>query len=338
MKNLLKFVIFILFVAIGTAGLLSFFGLKPTGYIPDNGTDIQVRSGESVRSLSMRLENDRYIGSAILFEVIVRATNLDKQLRTGWFHIDKDSSTLDIIKTIFSGRLLTVRFTIPEGSTVRQIRDILVNNGIVEPEEIDRLLNNPNYTSIIGLDGFRSAEGFLFPDTYTVNKGTLAADILAVLVRQFYNEVSKIYPQYRSLSHNEFFKKIIIASIIEKEVRSYEEAPIVAGVFYNRIENGMLLQSCATVQYILDKPKERLLFEDLEIDNPYNTYLYRGLPPGPVSNPGREALNAAFYPTSHNYLFFVVKDPVLGTHHFSRTFAEHLAAQERYKAIRGFFD
>lgn len=128
-----------------------------------------------------------------------------------------------------------------------------------------------------------------------------------------------------------------MASIIEREVKNKEEAPIVAGVFYNRLKQNIKLQSCATIQYILEKPKEHLLETDLLIDNSYNTYLYYGLPPGPICNPGATALNAAFHPANHNYLYFVVQDPAKGTHYFSSTYQEHLSAQRKYKAIKGFY-
>jgi UPF0755 protein len=128
-----------------------------------------------------------------------------------------------------------------------------------------------------------------------------------------------------------------VASIIEKEVKVNEESSIVAGIFYNRLKTGMKLQSCATIQYVLDKPKEQLLESDLFIDNPYNTYFYRGLPPAPISNPGYHAIKAAFFPEKHNYLFFVVKDPAKGTHYFSTNYEEHLRAQKQYKQLKGFY-
>ncbi|HDR67528.1 MAG TPA: endolytic transglycosylase MltG, partial [Bacteroidaceae bacterium] len=116
---------------------------------------------------------------------------------------------------------------------------------------------------------------------------------------------------------------VTLASIVEREVVVDKERPIVAGVFYNRLKDDWNLQSCATVQFILGKQKDRLTFDDLEIKNPYNTYVNQGLPPGPIGNPGRKSLEAAVYPAEHDYYFFVTKKDNSGEHYFSRTFAEH---------------
>ena len=130
-----------------------------------------------------------------------------------------------------------------------------------------------------------------------------------------------------------------LASVVEREYRVPEEAPLIASVFYNRLEQGIKLQSCATVAYIITeihgKPHpDRLFFSHLEIPSEFNTYLYEGLPPLPISNPGATALEAAFHPADTDYLFFVVKDPDAGTHNFSRSYNEHLNAKDLYLKTR----
>jgi len=334
----IKFLFFIVFVSTTTVILFFLYNIRPSDGIRISGGEVQVVPGESVRSLGIRLESEGYIRSALLFEVIVRALKYDKKLRAGWYKFEANRSTIRLIDDIFNGKMLTVSFTVPEGATLKQVRDILVRDLIVDEKQLDNFLMNSSYCSLIGLPGYRSAEGFLFPETYRVNKGATPREVLSAMVSRFFFEVGKIYPAYNDLSRDDLYSKLILASIIEKEVRVHEEASVVSGVFYNRLKTGMYLQSCATVQYVLDKPKERLLFEDLEIIHPYNTYNNRGLPPGPVSNPGRIALRASFYPERHSYLFFVVKDPARGTHHFSGTYSEHIKAQDRYKAIKGFGD
>lgn len=241
------------------------------------------------------------------------------------------------MKQIFGGNFITVSFTVPEGASIKQIQDILLKNDIVPEEELNAFLADPNYPAAIGLTGLKSAEGFLFPDTYKFYKGVSTRNVFENMVELFFSQLELIDPNYKKIPLDELQEKIIMASIIEKEVRLRNESRKVAGVFYNRIKIGMKLQSCATIQYVLGKPKEQLLETDLFIDHPYNTYIYRGLPPGPIGNPGYKALEAAFYPEKHDYIFFVVKDPAKGSHHFSVTYEEHLQAQARYKKIKGFY-
>jgi len=328
------FLIIIIMSSLIIAGFLFLNG--STGKIPANGIEFEIKKGDSASSIAYRLFYQGYIHSKDLFILTTRILNLDKNLKAGWIMLDADYNMLSIIHEIYKGDFITVEFTIPEGSTVNQVKEILINNNILDKKEIEEFFSDPDYTSAIGLKGMKSAEGFLFPDTYKFYKGSSAEKIFSSMVDLFYKKLNEIYPDYKNLSQKQLLSKIIMASIIEKEVRLQDESDIVAGVFYNRIKNGMKLQSCATVQYILGKPKEHLLNSDLEIIHPYNTYIYTGLPPGPICNPGFTALKSSFYPKKHNYLFFVVKDPVKGSHHFSATYSEHLAAQKKYKQIKGY--
>ncbi|OHD06429.1 MAG: hypothetical protein A2086_13385 [Spirochaetes bacterium GWD1_27_9] len=338
MKVLIKtfFILLLLIFSVGASVI--FFMNKQTGNIPVTGVEFEIKRGDSSHSIAKKLYQNGYINSEIFFVILTKVLRLDSKIKSGWLLLESDSSTMDILKKIVSGKFITVSFTIPEGSTVAQIKNILIKNKVVPKEDIEEFLSLPNYPVLIGLpSGYKTAEGFLFPETYKVFKGSSVESVFKTMVNLFYNKVESIYPDYKNLSKKDFYRKIVLASIIEREVKNPEEAAIVAGVFENRIKKNMKLQSCATVQYILDKPKERLLENDLLIDNPYNTYLYLGLPPTPISAAGLNSLRASFYPESHNYLFFVVKDPERGTHHFSQTYEEHLLAQKKYKAIKGFY-
>jgi UPF0755 protein len=150
----------------------------------------------------------------------------------------------------------------------------------------------------------------------------------------FFSKIESISPSFREMSMQELNEIVILASIVEREYRLVQEAPIMAGVFNNRLRINMLLQSCATVEYIITEIQGRphpnvLLYRDLEIQNPYNTYMYRGLPPGPISAPGVVALSAAMFPARTDYLFFRLVDPSSGRHYFSRTYDAHIRAGER---------
>lgn len=297
--------------------------------------EIHIKKGMSASMLAQELHEAKLIRSVPFFKLLTRISGLDKKLKSGYLAVSTGTRTTELIKQIIRSDFIKISFTIPEGYSEKEIHKLLLSKNIVSEEQIASFITSPSYTDP-RLSSFKTREGFLFPETYTFLKGVSIHEIYATLTKQFFLELSSIYPAWQKLSNEEFYQKIILASIIEKEVKNHAEAPIVSGIFYNRIAQNMKLQSCATVQYILDKPKERLLFEDLEIINPYNTYVYKGLPPTPIANPGRNALKAAFYPSKNNYLYFVVKDPQKGLHHFSSNYQEHLRAQEKYKALQGF--
>ena len=174
-------------------------------------------------------------------------------------------------------------------------------------------------------------EGFLYPDTYLFPSGYPASKVVSAMADNFFRRLNDIAPESLSMSPADIAKKVIIASIVEREYRIPEEAALMAGVFYNRINIGMALQSCATVEYIITEIQNRphpnvLLNRDLEIRDPYNTYQYPGLPPGPISAPGETALRAAFNPSPSEYFYFRLIDDNAGQHYFSRTLDDHIRA------------
>lgn len=338
LKTFLKALILLTIIIFSSLISIFLWVNRSTYNIPINGAEFEILKGDTSYTVSRRLYEADLIHSKAIFIFIARALRLDKNLKVGWVELPPDSSTVKIINAIYGGNFVSISFTVPEGSTLEQIKQILIDNNISDIENMEEFFSNKDHIKKLGLpENLKSIEGFLFPETYKFYKGVSVDKIFFTMVKLYYSKLEEIYPGYRELSKNQLFQKMILASIIEKEVKRTEESSIVAGVFYNRIKTGMKLQSCATIQYILEKPKEQLLESDLFIDHPYNTYIYKGLPPGPICNPGYNAINAAFNPTSHNYLFFVVKNPEEGSHHFSKTYEEHLKAQEKYKKIKGFF-
>ena len=178
-------------------------------------------------------------------------------------------------------------------------------------------------------------EGYLFPETYFISLNPTPGEIITVMLRQFdhiFNEALHIRAEEMGLTVDEV---VIIASIIESEARLAHERPMVSQVIHSRLTSpawpSRLLQMCSTVAYVLDIPRARLLNADLLIDSPYNTYMHPGLPIGPISNPGEASLRAALYPSDTDYLFFVLMDEATGAHYFSRTYAEHSAADARFR-------
>lgn len=337
MKIIIKTIIILLIIVFGITSIAMFISNMPTDNIPKTGVEFEIKKGDNVHIIANRLWKNGFIRSKLLFIGIIKIIGQESRIKSGWILLDSDSSTSKIIKTIVTGKYIDVSFTIPEGSTLSQIKEILIKDKIVTEEDLNKFFADTKYKSKIGLSKYKSIEGFLFPDTYKFHKGIDVDKIFEGMVNLFFQKLIDIYPSYKSLSEKELYEKVIMASIIEKEVKNSEESPIVASVFYNRIKMKMKLQSCATIQYILGKPKEHLLESDVLIDNPYNTYLYQGLPPGPICSPGENALKAAFSPSETEYLFFVVKDLEKGTHQFSKTYEEHLKAQSVYKARKGFY-
>jgi UPF0755 protein len=244
-----------------------------------------------------------------------------------------DEAIMEILATQGEKREV-VTFTIPEGFSLEQIADRLDANGIVTKADFMSAVENGRYGYKF-LDSLPDRnlklQGYLFPATYEVYADATAEDVVSTMLEKF-DQVFKdeYYEQLTKLGMT-LDQVVTIASIIEKEVKVPEERALVSGVIYNRLDINMNLQMCSTVMYVLDIDRDRLLYSDLEIDSPYNTYKYTGLPVGPIANPGEASLIAALYPDENNYLYFVLTDPEAGTHEFNTTLDEHNAAKNKYE-------
>lgn len=297
-----------------------------------------VGAGESAATVGARLEAAGLIRSGLLWRLVAR---LDAaQIKTGTYRINGGSGMLEIRELFVSGRQLLVKATIPEGSTLKKIASILDSKGIVDESSFLAAAVDPELLKRFGIRG-GSFEGFLFPETYLFPLGYAAENVIDSMVSTFFQRVSSIAPKpLGEYGADEMFERVVLASIVEREYRVDDEAPIIAGVFRNRLRIGMALQSCATIEYVITeiqgKPHPEVIYNrDLEIRDPYNTYLSPGLPPGAISSPGLVALDAAFNPASVNYLYFRLVDPAAGRHRFSRTLDEHIEAGVRYvKRVR----
>jgi UPF0755 protein len=224
-----------------------------------------------------------------------------------------------------------IEFIFPEGYNIEQIASRLANDGIIEKLAFLKKAKSWNVLreeqrEKLGLnkgdrkEGTKYAmEGMLFPDTYFFDKNMNPEVVIQQMADRFIEETADI----KIKSDLTPYEWITLASIIEKEALLNKEKPIIAGVFMNRIEKGQKLQSCSTVQYLLDKPKARLLQKDLKIINPYNTYLNEGLPPAPIASPDLASLKAAADPKEHDYYYFVAKQDGTWSHYFSKTYKEH---------------
>ena len=275
---------------------------------------VNIPSGTNAKGIVDVLEKNEIIrNNNYTFRILTKLLKLEDQLKYGEYNLSPSMNMLQILDRLVKGEVIVYKITIPEGYTCTQIAELLDKKEVAEKEAFLKLVKDSEKTS----------EGYLFPDTYEVPKKYGAENMSKVMLTNF-NQIA-IENEFTDRAEEIGFSLdeiIILASIIEKEAKFSDEKNKVSSVFHNRLEKGMKLQSCATIQYILEKPKERLDENDLKIDSPYNTYLYIGLPPGPICNPGLDSIIAALEPEEEDYLYFVLGEN--GKHIFSKTYQEHL--------------
>ncbi|MFQ5658547.1 MAG: endolytic transglycosylase MltG [Candidatus Methylomirabilales bacterium] len=237
---------------------------------------------------------------------------------------------LDFHQALKDGEIQAIEVTFPEGSSLRYIASLLAKEGLVERKRFLGLATDPAVASSYFPEA-KTLEGLLFPDTYHFVKGQGEEAIIETMVRRFY-KAFPIEDELRGCHMGKSLYEIVtLASIIEKEAVIDREKPIIAGVFYNRLERGMRLQADPTVLYGR-RGRGKIRWRDLRERHPYNTYIHAGLPPGPIASPGALALKAALDPAQIKYLYFVAKNN--GTHYFSQTLREHNRAVQRYQLRR----
>lgn len=295
---------------------------------------IVIPKGSSVKSISRILEKDNMIKDSFAFELYLKVNKMEGKIKAGKYSLNNAMKVPEIVDVIVSGKALidTVKFTIPEGYNLDQIVEKLNSLGVVSPESIQTALKAKVYDyEFIGQIPQREnkLEGYLFPDTYEIYKDTTAEAIVDKLLERFDSLFTEEYRNRAKEMNMTIDQVIILASIIEREGKLDSERKTISAVFHNRLKKNMKLQSCATIQYILKEQKEVLTYKDLEIESPYNTYKYAGLPLGPIASPGLKSIEAALYPEEADYLYFVTKGD--GSHIFSRTYDEHLRAQNKAK-------
>ena len=289
-------------------------------------TDFAVKAGANLSNVSTRLAEANLINSQLFFKVYMRVTGKASRIKFGVYDLNDGMSAAKIAQAITSGKTKTINITIAEGLHNRQIADLFVEKKFFSSR--DEFLQFAGRKTI--LDKYKipaqSVEGYLFPDTYFLPQGYPKEKIIEHMVEHFFEKTKEVknFPTDPRKIH----ETVILASIVEREAKLKEERPLIAAVFHNRLRDSEPLESCATVQYLFEKPKARLFYRDLEVESPYNTYRVKGLPPGPIGSPGIAAINATVNPEKTDYKFFVLKGD--DAHHFSKDFKEHNAAKKKY--------
>jgi UPF0755 protein len=308
-------------------------GLMSRNYRSE-GTDavIKITRGDNLRSVALKLEESQVIFNKYLFIAIGRILGYQDNLIPGEYKFGNELTYLNVLKTITDPSIIrTVTVTIPEGLNIRQMARLLQKQIGIDSVRFVEESKNDSLLSVLGVEA-SDLEGFLFPDTYQFRfTGTnREKEIIAVMSAEFRKKISAEYREEMKKRKLNLKELIAMASIVEGETRYEPEKRTIAGVYYNRIKKGMKLQADPTVQYILPGgPKNRLLFSDLKIESPYNTYLFKGLPPGPINNPGLSSILAALYPEENKFLYFVAKGD--GSHRFAENYDEHKKNIELYQ-------
>lgn len=296
--------------------------------------EIIIAKGSSLKTIAKTLEKENVIKNSLVFEIYCKLNKTAAKMKAGKYQLSNAMTVAEIVDKIASGKALisTVHFTIPEGFNLEQIIARISETGVVDKDDILSALSSTtfDYDFVKEIpDREKKLEGYLFPDTYEVYKDATAEEFIDKMLRQFDAVFTDAYKSRAKELNMTVDQVITLASIIEREAKHEDERKTISAVFHNRLKKGMMLQSCATVQYLLKEQKEVLTYKDLEIDSPYNTYKNAGLPPGPIASPGRMSIEAALYPEDVDYLYFVATED--GSHVFTKTYNEHLNAQNKIK-------
>ncbi len=302
----------------------------------DDGTVIvHVPEGAAFSEILDTLDAAGLIGSRTAFRMLATASGDDSRIQPGTYKFDRGVSAPELLHALVEGRsTVRVKVTFPEGVTVRRIASIAAREAGCDSAAIVRLAADRTFLKGIGINA-TTAEGYLMPDTYFIYWGERPAAILKRMAELHRKSVAKDLADRASGIGLTPYQALILASIVEGEAVVDSERPVIAGVYLNRLRRGIKLEADPTIQYLFPNGPKRLLYRDLEIDSPYNTYRYAGLPPTPINNPGRSSVRATLAPAKHDYIFFVAKADGSGGHRFSRNAQEHALAVREYRARVG---
>ncbi|MEA3241670.1 MAG: endolytic transglycosylase MltG [Pseudomonadota bacterium] len=331
MKNsrAVKFILLVIMtiiMAMAIAGLeLYRFAHRPS---VRKTTILLVNPGDSLQKVSRQLEKSGLVSSARKFSLIVRIRGLANRIQAGEYEFQTGETPLDIIEQLITGQVKTYQITIPEGFTMEEIGDLLAERACGK-NEFNHLVVDRKFMQPWKIEA-PNCEGYLFPSTYHYSRNTGCRQLLSLMLKTFTDQYKIISDRVTKPSSYSRHELVILASIVQKEAGNEEEMPIIAAVIFNRLQKGMRLQCDPTVIYGLGKRFDgNLRRKDLKDSSPYNTYRHRGLPPGPICNPGASALRAVNFPASVDYLYFVSRNN--GSHQFSSTLKEHNQAVNRFQ-------
>jgi UPF0755 protein len=321
----------VLVLAGGAAALAAWRVLTPADALRSAPVVVEIPPHAGVRAIARKLEESGAIRTRMGFIALSLLRGEARRLKAGEYEFPRGAATPAVLAQITAGVVRQHVVLHPEGATVAELAQALQSAGLASAQDIQRAATDPTFRRALGIDA-PSLEGYLFPDTYQLVRGMTAEDILARLVQRMRAKLTPdILERARALglSTNQLLS---LASIVEREAVASEERPLIAAVFLNRLAREMPLQADPTVQYADRRERGTLTRVDLEVDHPYNTYRYAGLPPGPIASPSLASIDAVLNPAAVPYLYFVALDD--RRHQFSTTLEQHNAAVARYRLMR----
>ncbi len=320
----------LLFFAITGAG--AGLWIYYTSPVLESGEDetIVIREGMHLKEISRALEKEGLVKNSTAFVLLAKINDYSRMIKAGEYILNPSMTPGRILEIITRGEVISHTVTIPEGYSIEQIAEVLSASGLIDREKFLFYALGDGVANNYGIDG-PGLEGYLYPDTYQFARGLNASAIVDAMVKRF-RQVTDPFEQKIEESGMTLHEIVTLASIVEKETGKAAERPLIASVFLNRIRKHMRLESDPTVIYGIKDFSGNLKKRDLSTHTPYNTYVIRGLPPGPIANPGEDSIKAVLYPAKTDYLYFVSKND--GSHHFSSTLAEHNRAVYTYQKKR----
>ena len=303
------------FIALSVA---MFLMLPPTS--SEEIVNFEVPIGSSSQKIAKRLVKQNLIRSEYAFRLIVKHRGTGKRLRAGTYALRRDMTLWHIVDEFEKGQVNLVRWTVPEGLTASDIAKLWETTGYGTSQAFRKAAESECLLEQFGLQD-KSMEGYLFPNTYKFAKGTTAQQVVEMMLKEFKQRWTETFDEEARNVGLTKHEVVTLASVIEKEAQVKSERPRIASVFHNRLKKKWRLQADPTVLYALGNPERLLTKTDLRVDSPYNTYRHRGLPPGPIANPGIDSIIAALRPEKTDYFYFVAIGE--GKHHFSKTLSEH---------------
>jgi len=289
---------------------------------------VLIPEGSSFQQVAAMLERERFIKSRSVFVIFAKSQSADRKVQAGEYELNAGMTPAEILAKLINGQVMLHPLPIPEGLTLTQIADLVARQGLTDQAEFLRLAKDRTFIASLGIKA-DTLEGYLYPNTYKFPRTVKAREVLTAMVEQLRQAIGPdLLARMQELKMT-MHEVLTLASVIEKETGASGDRPDISAVFHNRLKQHIPLQSDPTVIYGLPAFDGNLRKKDLSSPSPYNTYRVKGLPPGPISNPGIQAIRATLYPSDSRALYFVSRND--GTTQFSKTLTEHNQAVEKYQ-------
>lgn len=334
MKKILLILATLIFI--GLCGLAVFildlrhYAEQPAGAVPKEVV-INIPAGQSLRATTEALYRSKIITNPFKFNMVARLKGYAKQLKAGEYDLAASMPPIKILEKLVKGDVKLYKLTVPEGFNIYQIAELVAQAGFAEKADFIETATDAAFAREHGITA-ETFEGYLYPETYYFPKKVSAKTIVSSMVKRFWLVFKPEWQERSKQLGLSIHQVVTLASIIEKETGASFERPLISSVFHNRLKKKMRLESDPTVIYGLENFNGNLNRKHLETLTPYNTYKISGLPPGPISNPGKKSLEAALYPADTEYIYFVSKKN--DTHQFSTNLNDHNQAVRKYQMRR----